>query len=116
MDQIIWRRPQDEPADRQPCNIVQCDGLCNYIVCNISYFRESKAWVDLFATGEAGEAYEAKNVTAWMPADLIPQIPDELVKEHRARQEDGVPCQAWAEIAEPRWKLWRRWIKKVLHR
>ena len=111
MDNSIWRRPQDEPEDRQACNIATCDGmLCSVIVCNIPYFRGAKAWIDLFATTEAGDTYPSDMVSAWMPADLIPPVPPEFLATAEAAQVQKERAAAAPESARKPWwkKFWHR--------
>lgn len=125
MANSVWRRPEDEPADRQVCNIASCQGfLCTFIVCNVPYFREAKAWIDLFATKEAGEIYKADTVTAWMPAELIPPLPDEFMRVAEAvrqREADADEEKQKAETTAPTAKQevrhrWKNWLYAVLHR
>ena len=114
MDNSIWRRPQDEPADRQRCNIVLCGGmLCSVIVCNIVYVREWKGWIDLFAAKQQGDVYPANTVSAWMPAELIPPVPAEfLVAAEAAQLRKEEEAQAATQKPESGWRTWF----KFLHR
>ena len=115
MDSSVWRRPEDEPEDRQMCNILGQESMvCDTIICNIPYFRDAKIWIDLFASPEAGESYGADVVVAWMPAELIPPVPDEYRK--RAAESAQQPEPA-APAAQPEGAgRWAAWLKKILHR
>jgi hypothetical protein len=121
MDSSVWRRPEDEPEDKQLCNIAGRHGLsCTMIVCNIPYFRDTKVWMDLFATMEAGEAYGADVVVAWMPAELIPPVPADFFKTRtQGTQEQELSLsenESCPLSAQPTQSRWRTWLKKVLHR
>lgn len=77
MAETIWHRVTEEPLDRQLCNI---KGSGNVILCSLPYLSDAQGWFDLFATPEAGAAYLRTNgdVIAWMPAELIPDVPDDF--------------------------------------
>jgi len=68
--QVNWRPVTEAPEDRQICHI-RGDG--KYLLMSIMYVAEMGAWVDLFATREAGASYNRTDsgITAWVPEDEL---------------------------------------------
>jgi hypothetical protein len=82
MYKIQWRPSNQKPEHNQFCHI---RGENDYIVLEVCYKQEADAWLNLFATLEAGHIYAAKDVSGWIPADeLDADLPEEWVKEELA--------------------------------
>jgi hypothetical protein len=75
-----WRPREEIPADRQLCAIYGNNGNgfgCAMIIVGIPYMADGDGFVDLFSTSEAGSIYGRQHITAWCPAEEIPEPPEE---------------------------------------
>lgn len=67
---VKWRPVTEAPEDKQVCHI-RGDG--SYLLMGIMFVKGMDAWVDLFATAEAGASYNRvdSGITAWVSEDEL---------------------------------------------
>jgi len=66
---VKWNSVDVEPEDKQFCHI---RGESAWVLTHIMYSRDLRAWVDLFATPEAGASYgKESGICAWVDASAV---------------------------------------------